>query len=429
MLDRRFVEENPELVRTALAARGSELSLDALLKALSERRDLLAELELLQARRNAGSKEVGAMFKAGRGDEAQALRSELAELGKQVSAGEARVRDVEVAIDQELLQIPNLVAADVPLGRDESANVEIRTWGEPRSFEFEVRDHHDLGEQLGVLDFERGARVAGARFTALFGAAARLNRALVQFMLDLHTGEHGYTEVLPPFIVNDSALTGTGQLPKFADDLFRLHKPDNYYLIPTAEVPVTNLHAGELLSAAQVPLRYCAYTPCFRAEAGSYGRDTRGLIRQHQFEKVELVQLVRPEDSEAAHEALTAHAERVLQLLELPYRVVSLCSGDIGFSAWKCYDLEVWLPAQETYREISSCSNFRDFQSRRAGLRFRPEPGARPQFLHTLNGSGLAVGRTLVAIFENYQSEDGSVVIPNALRPYMGGIERISAAK
>ena len=425
MLDRRLIEESTEEVRAALVARRSDLSLDALLVQLGERRDVLAEVEQLQARRNTGSKEVGEMFKSGRGDEAQALRTELAELGKRVSAGEGRVRDIEAKIDEQLLQIPNLIAADVPVGDDESANVELRTWGSPKKFDFEVKDHHDLGEALGILDFERGARVAGARFTALFGAAARLNRALGHFMLDLHTTEHGYTEVLPPFIVNDRALTGTGQLPKFADDLFRLQKPDNYFLAPTAEVPVTNLHAGELLAPEQVPLRYCAYTPCFRAEAGSYGRDTRGLIRQHQFEKVELVQLVRPEDSEAAHEELTGHAEKVLQLLELPYRVVTLCSGDISFSAWKCYDLEVWLPAQETYREISSCSNFRDFQSRRAGLRFRPEAGAKPQFLHTLNGSGLALGRTLVAIMENYQCADGSIVIPEVLRPYMGGLERI----
>jgi len=426
VLDRRYIEEHPDLVRSALAARRNELSLDGLLGQLAERRTLLAEVEQLQARRNLGSKEVGAMFKSGRGDEAQALRAELAELGNQVAEGEGRVRDLEAQIDEQLLQIPNLIAEDVPVGDDESANIELRTWGTPRAFDFEVKDHHDLGESLGILDFERGARVAGARFTVLFGAGARLNRALSQFMLDLHTQEHGYTEVLPPFIVNSQALTGTGQLPKFADDLFRLQKPDNYFLVPTAEVPVTNLHAGELLSADEVPLRYCAYTPCFRAEAGSYGRDTRGLIRQHQFEKVELVQLVRPEDSEAVHEELTGHAEKVLQLLELPYRVVTLCSGDISFSAWKCYDIEVWLPAQGTFREISSCSNFRDYQSRRAGLRYRPEPKAKPQFLHTLNGSGLAIGRTLVAILENYQQADGSVVIPEVLRPYMGGMEQIS---
>ncbi len=426
MLDRRLIEEQPDVVREALAARGHDLRLDDLLAQFKERKVLLAEVEQLQSRRNAGSKEVGEMFKAGRGDEAQALRAELAKLGEQVAEGEARVRDFETAIDDQLLRIPNLLAEDVPVGADESANVELRSWGSPRSFDFEVKDHHELGESLGILDFERGARVAGARFTALFGLGARLNRALSQFMLDLHTAEHGYTEVLPPFLVNARALTGTGQLPKFADDLFRLQKPDDYFLVPTAEVPVTNLHAGELLAGADLPLRYCAYTPCFRAEAGSYGRDTRGLIRQHQFEKVELVQLVAPEESEAAHEALTAHAEKVLQLLELPYRVVTLCSGDISFSAWKCYDLEVWLPAQDTYREISSCSNFLDYQSRRASLRYRPEAKAKPRFLHTLNGSGLAIGRTLVAILENFQQADGTVVIPEVLRPYMGGLELIS---
>lgn len=426
MLDRRFIEEHPEIVRSTLDARRLDFPLDGLLAQLGERRQLLTEVEQLQARRNVGSKEVGEMFKSGRGDEAQALRGELATLGQQVAQGEGQVRELEAAIDEQLLQIPNLIADDVPVGVDESANVELRTWGTPKGFDFPVKDHHELGETLGILDFERGARVAGARFTVLFGAAARLNRALAQFMLDLHTQEHGYTEVLPPFIVNAQALTGTGQLPKFADDLFRLQKPDNYFLVPTAEVPVTNLHAGELLSAEQVPLRYCAYTPCFRAEAGSYGRDTRGLIRQHQFEKVELVQLVAPGDSEAAHEELTGHAEKVLQLLELPYRVVTLCSGDISFNAWKCYDIEVWLPAQGTYREISSCSNFRDYQSRRASLRYRPSAKEKPQFLHTLNGSGLAIGRTLVAILENYQQADGSIVIPEVLRPYMGGMERIT---
>jgi len=426
VLDRRFIEEHPDIVRSALDARRLEFPLDALLAQLGERRQLLTEVEELQARRNVGSKEVGEMFKSGRGDEAQALREELAKLGQQVAQGEGQVRDLEAAVDEQLLQIPNLIAADVPVGADESDNVELRTWGKPAEFDFPVKDHHELGESLGILDFERGARVAGARFSVLFGAAARLNRALAQFMLDLHTQEHGYTEVLPPFIVNADALLGTGQLPKFADDLFRLQKPDNYFLVPTAEVPVTNLHRGELLSAEQVPLRYVAYTPCFRAEAGSYGRDTRGLIRQHQFEKVELVQLVAPADSEAAHEELTGHAERVLQLLELPYRVVTLCSGDISFNAWKCYDIEVWLPAQGTYREISSCSNFRDYQSRRASLRYRPSPKEKPQFLHTLNGSGLAIGRTLVAILENYQQADGSILIPEVLRPYMGGMERIS---
>ncbi len=425
---RRFVEEEPDAIRAALQARHHGFDLDSLLERLAHRKALRGELEALQAKRNSGSKDVGALFKAGKRDEGNALRAELAALGGQVSKLEGDVRDLEAGIDDDLLGLPNLLAPDVPLGTDEADNEVVRTWGEPTSFDFEPKDHHDLGTELDVLDFERGAKITGARFTVIKGAASRMNRALIQLMMDMATVEHGYTEVLPPFIVNSASLTGTGQLPKFGEDLFRLSNPDDYYLAPTAEVPVTNMHRGEMLAAEQLPVKYCAYTPCFRAEAGSYGKDVRGLIRQHQFDKVELVQLTAPDASEQAHEDLTGHAEAVLQRLELPYRTVTLCSGDLSFSAWKCYDIEVWLPGQGTYREISSCSNFRDFQARRASIRYRPEPKAKPQFVHTLNGSALAVGRTLLAVMENHQQADGSIVVPEALRPYMRGLEVIEPA-
>jgi seryl-tRNA synthetase len=423
MLDRRTFEDQPDDVRRALQARNFAFDLDALLARFAARKEARGELEALQARRNAGAKEVGALFRAGKKAEGDALREELAALGTTVSELESTVKAFEAELEEALLGIPNLLAPDVPVGRDDSDNVELRTWGERPNLPFTPADHHDLGERLGILDFERGAKLTGARFTVLKGAAARLNRALMMFLLDLHTQQHGYTEVLPPFIVNANALRGTGQLPKFGDDLFRLQRPDDYYLVPTAEVPVTNLHAGEILEGAALPMRYVAYTPCFRAEAGSYGRDTRGLIRQHQFEKVELVQLTHPDDSERAHEELTGHAEKALQLLGLPYRVVVLCSGDVSASAWKCYDIEVWLPGQGAFREISSCSNFRDYQARRASLRFRPEGGGKPQLVHTLNGSGLPLGRTLLAVMENGQQADGSVVVPEVLRPYAGGLE------
>ena len=422
---RRFVEEEPDTIRAALQARYHAFDLDSLLDRLGRRRELRAELEALQTKRNAGSKDVGALFKAGRRDEGNALRAELAQLGQRVSALEGDVRDLEAGIDEELMGMPNLLAPDVPVGKDDSDNVLVRSWGEPRTFDFEPKDHHDLGTALDLLDFERGAKITGARFTVLKGAASLMNRALIQLMMDMATVEHGYTEVLPPFIVNSASLLGTGQLPKFGDDLFRLGNPDDYYLAPTAEVPVTNMHRGEILAAEQLPVKYCAYTPCFRAEAGSYGKDVRGLIRQHQFDKVELVQLTAPDASEQAHEELTSHAEAVLQRLGLPYRTVTLCSGDLSFSAWKCYDIEVWLPGQGAFREISSCSNFRDFQARRADIRFRPEAKGKPLHVHTLNGSALAVGRTLLAVMENYQQPNGTIVVPEALRPYMRGVPRI----
>ncbi len=383
---------------------------------------MLGVLEDLKRRRNEASREIGELKRAGGEAEARIaevgeLKGKIAELEKQLEVIDAKLTEIES-------NFPNLPHESVPRGEDASANRVEREVGIPPAFDFEPGAHWDLGPALGILDFERGAKVAGARFTAYFGAGARLERALINFMLDFHTGEHGYVEVLPPFIVNRDALFGTGQLPKFEEDLFRLEGHD-YYLIPTAEVPVTNLHREEILEEAALPLRYAAYTPCFRSEAGSYGKDVRGLIRQHQFNKVELVHVTTPETSYEALEELTANAERVLRRLELPYRVVTLATGDMGFSAAKTYDLEVWLPAQGAYREISSCSNCEAFQARRANIRYRPSGGGKPRFAHTLNGSGLAVGRTLVAILENHQRADGSVAIPEALRPWMGGLEAI----
>ncbi len=428
MFAARFVEENAELITATLAARYTHVDMDEILGLLRHRKFKLERLQGLQAERNSGSKEVGALFKSGRRDEAQVMRERLGLLGKEIAQLDVETKDLQAKIDGLLLAIPNLLADDVPDGKDEESNVEVDSWGEKPELGFEAKDHHDLGEALGILNFEQGAKVTGARFTVLHGGAARLSRALMMFFLDQNTAA-GYSEVLPPFIVNDTSLRGTGQLPKFGEDLFRLQNPDNYYLVPTAEVPVTNLHADEILPPGELPKRYTAYTPCFRAEAGSYGRDTRGLIRQHQFEKVELVQIVAPEDSAQAHEDLTGQAEALLQALGLHYRKMLLCSGDTGFSAWRCYDLEVWLPGQGKYREISSCSNFRDFQARRAGIRFRREAGAKPEYAHTLNGSALPLGRALVAILENYQQSDGSIAVPEVLRPYMGGVAVIGGAK
>jgi seryl-tRNA synthetase len=424
MLSRDLLREDPERVRRDLANRNADLTLlDTWLKLDAERRAELVEVEDLKRRRNDASREIGKIKQQG-GDASEAI----AEVGR----SKARVEELEArlaAIDPELTaieqSIPNLPHASVPVGKDESANRVEKVVGEPRTFDFEPKAHWDLGTALGILDFERGAKLTGARFTVYFGAGARLERALISFMLDLHTDRHGYTEVLPPFIVNRDSLIGTGQLPKFEQDLFHLEGYP-YYLIPTAEVPVTNIHRDEILDEARLPVRYTAYTPCFRSEAGSYGKDVRGLIRQHQFNKVELVQLTSPETSYDALEELTGNAERVLELLGLPYRRMTLCTGDMGFGAAKTYDLEVWLPGQGLYREISSCSNCEDFQARRANLRYRPSGGGKVRLLHTLNGSGLAVGRTLIAILETYQQADGSVVIPEPLRPYMAGLERIT---
>lgn len=423
MLARELLRTSPDRIRAALAARGSDAPLAELLAIDARWREAQAELEALKAERNRGSKEVGALFAKGRKEEAEALRARMAELGARIAAAETEAAVLAEAVAGLELAIPNLPHETVPVGPDETANRVEHSWGEPPSFGFEPQAHWDLGPALGILDFERAAKVAGARFAVLWGAGAALERALVTFMLDLHRGT-GYREVYVPFLVNREALIGTGQLPKFGADLFRVEGTD-LYLVPTAEVPVTNLHRGEVLEEASLPRRYCAYTPCFRAEAGSYGRDVRGLIRNHQFNKVELVHFATPETSYAELEVLTKAAESVLRRLGIPYRVVTLSTGDIGFAAAKTHDLEVWLPGQQCYREISSCSNCEDFQARRADIKYRPAAGGRARFLHTLNGSGLAVGRTLIAILENYQHADGTVTVPEALRPYLGGLERL----
>ncbi|NOZ95367.1 MAG: serine--tRNA ligase [Acidobacteria bacterium] len=425
MLPRELFRNEPDRIRRMLRDRHTEADLDRLLEVDGAWREVLVRVEELKARRNVGSKEIGALFKAGERREAEGRKAEMAALGEEIKALEAEASALEAELAALELTIPNLFDESVPVGTDESDNRVERSWGEPPDFGFEPKAHWDLGPELGILDFERAAKIAGARFAVLRGAGAALERALISYMLDLHTGKHGYTEVLTPYLVSSESLRGTGQLPKFEDDLFKIEGRD-LYLIPTAEVPVTNLHREEVLAEEQLPTRYCAFTPCFRAEAGSYGKDVRGLIRQHQFHKVELVQLVHPERSWEALEKLTGHAEAVLRGLGLPYRVVTLCSGDLGFSSAKTYDLEVWLPGQNRYREISSCSNFLDFQARRARIRFKPSGGGKARLVHTLNGSGLAIGRTLVAVLESYQQADGSVLVPEVLRPYMGGLERIS---
>jgi seryl-tRNA synthetase len=422
MLDPHFVRENLDAVTAAMESRGETISMEPFQEMDRRRRDLLGEVEALKRHRNESSKKVGGLMKAG--EDAGPLREEMRQVGEKISAIEKELGGIEEELREFMLKVPNLPHETTPLGKSEQDNPVIRTWGQPREFAFEAKNHWDIGPDLGILDFERAAKLSGARFSILMGDGARLERALIQFMLDLQTGEHGYTEVLTPFMVNAATLTGTGQLPKFEEDLFKV-SPGDLYMIPTAEVPVTNIHAGEILDGDDLPLRYAAYTPCFRSEAGSYGKDVRGLIRQHQFNKVELVWLTKPEHSQEALESLTGHAEEILKRLEIPYRVIALCTGDIGFSAAKTYDVEVWLPGQQTYREISSCSDCSDFQARRAGIRYREEKKGKPRFVHTLNGSGLAVGRTLVAVLENFQQEDGTVVIPEVLRPYMGGKTRI----
>jgi seryl-tRNA synthetase len=429
MLDLNYVRANLERVRAALEARGyPAAALDDVAALDAERRRAIAESDALNARRNASSREIGALMKEGKREEAESRRREVAEL-KERMAELDRARDEAERRMQELLAtVPNVPHESVPVGRDETANVEVRQWGEAPRFDFEPQDHVDIGTRLGILDLERAAKIASARFAILRGAGAKLERALINFMLDVHTREHGYEETLPPFIVNANALFGTGQLPKFEADLFKLTDERGLYLIPTAEVPVTNIHREEILDASELPAKFVSYTPCFRSEAGSYGRDTRGVIRQHQFDKVELVKLALPEDSYEELEGLTRDAETILQKLGLHYRVVALSTGDISGASAKTYDLEVWLPSQNAFREISSCSNFEAYQARRAQIRFRRAGGAKPEYVHTLNGSGLAVGRTWLAVLENYQQADGSVVIPEALRPYMG-VERIEASR
>jgi len=432
MLDARYVADHFAEVRAQLARRGEEhaRAIDGVVSLVTSRRELTRKTELLQAERNSASDAMAKLAKSGDKQGMAARRDELKTLSETVKALEIELATVEAQIEEVLLGIPNVPHESVPDGQTEDKNVVVRTWGEKPSFGFEPKAHWELGETLGILDFERAAKLSGARFSVLWGLGARLERALATFMLDLHTGEHGYTEVYPPYLVKAEALRGTSQLPKFEDDLFKTKRsdpndPSALYLIPTAEVPVTNLHADEILEASQLPLGYAAYTPCFRSEAGSYGRDVRGLIRQHQFDKVEIVRFSTPEQSLAELEKLTLHAEEVLKRLNLHYRVVEHCAGDLGFAATKGYDLEVWLPSQNTYREISSCSVFGDFQARRAKIRYRPEAKGKPRLLHTLNGSGLAIGRTWVAILEQYQQADGSVLVPEPLRPFMG-IDRIT---
>ncbi|HHH46886.1 MAG TPA: serine--tRNA ligase [Thiotrichales bacterium] len=421
MLDPKLLRSDPQGVARALARRGFHLDVEAVEALEARRKALQTEAERLRAERNARSKAIGQAKR--RGEDIEPLKAAVARLGERLRAVEAELDQVQAQFEELLLGLPNLPDASVPDGTDESANVELRRWGEPPQFDFQPRDHVDLGVPKGWLDFEAAAKLAGSRFVVMRQPVARLHRALIQFMLDVHTLEHGYQEVYVPYLVNAESLRGTGQLPKFEADLFRIEGDPAYYLIPTAEVPVTNLVRGEIVEDAHLPLRLVSHTPCFRSEAGSYGKDTRGMIRQHQFEKVELVQIVRPGESWAALETLTGHAETILQRLQLPYRVVALCAGDLGFSAAKTYDLEVWLPGQGRYREISSCSNFLDFQARRMHARWRNPATRKPEPLHTLNGSGLAVGRTLVAVLENYQQADGSVRVPEVLQSYMGGIE------
>ena len=417
MLDMKFVRENPELVVEAVKRRNGNLDLTEFLELDKKRREITVQVETLKSERNTASQEIGKLKKAGQ--DASEQMAAVRALGDKIAEDDQELKAIEVRLKEILLSIPNIPADDVPVGADDSANPVVRTWGEPGKFDFEPKAHWDIGEGLNIIDFERGVKVSGARYIFYRGLGARLERAVISFFLDLHTEKHGYTEMFPPFIVNGASMQGTGQLPKFAEDMFKLENGD-MYLIPTAEVPVTNYHRDEILNVAELPIKYTAYSGCFRAEAGAAGRDTRGLIRMHQFNKVELVKFTKPEESWDELEKLTLDAEEVLQLLGLPYRVVRLCTGDLGFSSATTYDLEVWLPAANCYREISSCSNFLDFPARRAIIRFRRDAKAKPEFVHTLNGSGVAVGRTVAAILENYQQADGSVIVPEVLRQYMG---------
>ena len=427
MLDPKLIRTQLDSVAAQLGRRGFVLDTDRLKQLETERKAIQVRTEELQADRNSRSKSIGKAKAAG--EDIAPLLEQVAGLGAQLDTAKQELDVVQEQLNGLLMGIPNIPDDSVPDGDDESKNLELRRWGEPTVFDFEVKDHVDLGDAIGGTDFDAAVKLSGSRFAVMRGPLARLHRALTQYMLDTHTGEHGYQECYVPYLVNADSLRGTGQLPKFEEELFATRGDDPYYLIPTAEVPVTNLVRGQILEAAKLPLKMTAHTPCFRSEAGSYGKDTRGLIRQHQFEKVEMVQIVGPEDSMRALEELTGHAETILQRLELPYRVVSLCAGDLGFSAVKTYDLEVWLPGQSAYREISSCSNFGDFQARRLQARYRPSDGGKPELVHTINGSGLAVGRTLVAVMENYQQADGSIRVPEVLRPYMGSCKEIVAAK
>ena len=422
VLDMKFVRDHLDEVRQMLVNRNNSLNLDDFSSLEKKRRDILAEVEQLKGKRNTVSKQVSVMKK--NGENTDAIVAEMRSVGDRISVLDGELKEVGEKLRDILLHIPNMPKEDVPIGKDDTENPEVRKWGTPREFSFEPKEHWDIGADLDILDADRAAKVTGARFTFYKGLGARLERACINFMMDLHANKHGYTEMLAPYIVNRDSMIGTGQLPKFAEDMFKLEGMD-YYLVPTAEVPTTNYHREEILDGAKLPEYYSAYTACFRAEAGSAGRDTRGLIRQHQFNKVELIKFVKPETSWDELESMVDAAEDVLRVLELPYHVVQLCTGDMSFTSAKTYDIEVWFPAQNKYREISSCSNCTDYQARRANIKFRRDAKAKPEFVHTLNGSGLAVGRTVAAILENYQQEDGSVVIPKALVPYMGGVEVI----
>lgn len=427
MLDSRLVRTQPQEIAQQLATRGFELDVAALEQLETQRKEVQMRTEQLQSERNSSAKSIG-QAKA-RGEDIAPLLAAVEQLGGELDTAKQQLAEIQAGLDDILLGVPNIPHESVPIGADEDGNVEVRRWGEPADFDFEVKDHVELGEQLGGLDFANAAKLSGARFAVMRGGIARLHRALAQFMLNIHTAEHGYQEHYTPYLVQASALQGTGQLPKFEEDLFRIDRDGQapLYLIPTAEVSLTNLVAGEILTAEELPIKMVAHSPCFRSEAGASGRDTRGMIRQHQFDKVELVQIVHPDKSFKALEELTGHAEKILQLLELPYRVMTLCTGDMGFSASKTYDIEVWVPSQDKFREISSCSNCTDFQARRMQARFRNPESGKPELVHTLNGSGLAVGRTLVAVIENYQQADGSIRVPQALIPYMGGVDVITA--
>lgn len=426
MLDPKLLRNELDATAQKLAARGYKLDIQKLAALEVKRKEAQVKAQELQSERNTKSKNIG-KAKA-QGEDIQSLLDEVANLGDNLKAAEDELNQIQSAIDEIVMGIPNIPHESVPKGLTEKDNVEIRKWGEPTKLDFEPKDHVDLGEAIDGMDFETAAKITGSRFVVMSGAIARLHRALTQFMLDVHTSEHGYTETYVPYMVNTDSLKGTGQLPKFEEDLFKLTDDRNFYLIPTAEVPVTNIVRDVIVEDSYMPRKYVCHTPCFRSEAGSYGKDTRGMIRQHQFEKVEMVQVVKPSESYDALESLTANAEAILQKLELPYRVVTLCAGDMGFSAAKTYDIEVWLPAQDTYREISSCSNFEDFQARRMKARWRNPENGKPELVHTLNGSGLAVGRTLVAVMENYQQADGSIKVPEVLKTYMGGVELITPA-
>ena len=424
MLDPQLLRNEPDNIKKAMQRHGADLDLDVFNELETKRKDIQVKTQVLQNERNTRSKSIG--IAKSKGEDIQPLLESVSQLGDELKAAESELNTIQSALHDIQMSLPNRLADDVPTGNDEEDNIELRQWGTIPQYDFAVKDHVDLGHSLAGIDFEAGAKIAGSRFVTLSGPLARLQRALTQFMLDMHVDQHGYKEMYVPYLVNKESLLGTGQLPKFEEDLFKMANDSPYYLIPTAEVPVTNLVRDEIINADDMPLKYVAHTPCFRSEAGAYGRDVRGMIRQHQFEKVELVQVVKSSDSQQAHEELTQHAESILQALNLPYRLMLLCSGDTGFSATKTYDLEVWLPGQEAYREISSCSNFNDFQARRLKARWRNPDTGKPELVHTINGSGLAVGRTLIAVMENYQQADGSIKVPDALQPYMGHITSIS---